>query len=189
MNTTSVSLLERLRQPVDKEASWMRFVQLYTPLLYYWARRLGLATPDAADLVQEVFAVLVLKLPTWVYDPAKSFRGWLRIVLINKWRETKRRRTVEAGAANVVEMAELAEPDPALAFDEADYRRHLVGRALELMQAEFQPATWQACWQCVVLERAPAAVAAELNITVNSVYLAKSRVLRRLHQELHGLLD
>ena len=83
----------------------------------------------------------------------------------------------------------MAEPDHAQAFDEAEYRRHLVGQALELMQVEFQPATWQACWQCVVLERAPAAVAAELGITVNAVYLAKSRVLRRLHQELNGLLD
>jgi hypothetical protein len=32
-------------------------------------------------------------------------------------------------------------------------------------------------------------VAQELGITTNAVYLAKSRVLRRLHQELSGLLD
>jgi hypothetical protein len=32
-------------------------------------------------------------------------------------------------------------------------------------------------------------VAAALNLTINAVYLAKSRVLRRLHQELNGLLD
>ena len=31
-------------------------------------------------------------------------------------------------------------------------------------------------------------VAAELGLSVNAVYLAKSRVLRRLHQELDGLL-
>lgn len=189
MNTTSVSLLERLRQPVDADEAWNRFVQLYTPLLFHWARHLGLASADAADLVQDVFTVLIQKLPTWVYDPAKSFRGWMRTVLINKWRESKRRRTVEANAANLVQASDVAEPDHAVEFDEADYRRHLVGRALELMQAEFQPATWQACWQCVVQGRTAAEVAAELNITVNAVYLAKSRVLRRLHQELDGMLD
>jgi RNA polymerase sigma-70 factor (ECF subfamily) len=187
MNTTSASLIERLGQPSQSDAAWNRFVQLYTPLFFHWARRLGLTSADAADLVQDVFTVLVQKIPTWTYDPAKSFRGWMRTVLINKWRETKRRRTVDA--ANLVQAADVAEPDPALAFDEADYHRHLVGRALELMQAEFQPATWQACWQCVVHGRSPGEVAAELGITVNAVYLAKSRVLRRLHQELNGLLD
>src|SRR5262245_1478691 len=56
MDTTSVSLLERLRRPGAHEA-WARFVHLYTPLLYYWARRLGLREEDAADLVQDVFTV------------------------------------------------------------------------------------------------------------------------------------
>jgi hypothetical protein len=54
---TSVSLLQRLRQPHDKEA-WERFVQLYTPLFFYWARRAGLREHDAADLVQDVFTTL-----------------------------------------------------------------------------------------------------------------------------------
>jgi RNA polymerase sigma-70 factor (ECF subfamily) len=49
--------------------------------------------------------------------------------------------------------------------------------------------TWQACWEFVVRDRPAAAVAAELGITVNAVYLAKSRVLRRLREELQGLLD
>ena len=58
MFTTSVSLLERLRQPAEQEA-WTRFVQLYTPLIYGWARRVGLSPEDASDLVQDVFAALV----------------------------------------------------------------------------------------------------------------------------------
>ena len=41
MLTTSVTSLERLRQPVNPEA-WARFVHLYTPLLPCWASRLGL---------------------------------------------------------------------------------------------------------------------------------------------------
>ena len=41
MHTTSPSLLQRLRGPVDNEA-WTLFVKLYTPLLFYWARKLGL---------------------------------------------------------------------------------------------------------------------------------------------------
>jgi RNA polymerase sigma-70 factor, ECF subfamily len=54
------------------------------------------------------------------------------------------------------------------------------------MQAEFQPATWKACWECAAVGRPAAEVAAELGMTVNAVYLATSRVLRRLRQELAG---
>jgi RNA polymerase sigma-70 factor (ECF subfamily) len=75
------------------------------------------------------------------------------------------------------------------AFEEAEYRQHLARRALELMQAEFPPATWKACWEVVVAGRPAAEVAAELAISIDSVYAAKSRVLRRLRQELAGLLD
>lgn len=189
MHTTSFSLLERLRHQADADANWRRFVRLYTPLLYYWANRLGLEAADAADLVQEVFAVLVQKLPAFDYDRGKSFRGWLRAVLVNKWREQHRRRTVKPQAATDSVLGAVADPDAADPLEEAEYRQHLVGRALQVMQAEFQPATWKACWECVVAGRPPEAVAAELGISVNAVYLAKSRVLRRLHQELRGLLD
>lgn len=51
--TTSLTLLERLRSPSDQEA-WSRFARLYTPLLYYWCRRAGLQEQDSADLVQDV---------------------------------------------------------------------------------------------------------------------------------------
>src|SRR5690242_15425848 len=86
MHSTSGSLLERLRQPNEQEA-WNRFADLYTPLLYYWLRRLGLAENDAADLVQEVFVVLLAKLPTFEYQKDGTFRGWLRTLTINKYRE------------------------------------------------------------------------------------------------------
>jgi len=89
MHSTHVSLLERLRQPEAADA-WERFVQLYTPLLLHWARKLGLPDHDAADLVQDVLLVLVRKLPEFQYQPGRTFRGWMRTVLINKWRDRPR---------------------------------------------------------------------------------------------------
>jgi RNA polymerase sigma-70 factor, ECF subfamily len=74
MESTSSSLLLRLRQP-GEQASWQRFVDLYTPLLYFWACRMGLSSADAADLVQDVFVTLVQKLPQFEYDSGKSFRA------------------------------------------------------------------------------------------------------------------
>jgi DNA-directed RNA polymerase specialized sigma24 family protein len=89
MPATSASLLDRLRRP-GEDAAWARFVDLYTPLLYHWARRTGLAQAQAADLVQDVLVVLVRKLPEFTYDRTRSFRSWLRTVTLNKWREDLR---------------------------------------------------------------------------------------------------
>ncbi len=186
MDRTPASLLERLRWPGETQA-WDRLVELYTPLLYSWARRMGLQESDAADLVQEVFTLLLQKLPEFDYDPQKSFRGWLRQVAANKWREKQRRAAVREGIAGF--PADVAGPDPAEASWEDEYQRHLVRRALELMQREFQPTTWKACWEIVVQGRPAADVAAELKMTVGAVRAAKFRVLSRLRQELEGLLD
>jgi RNA polymerase sigma-70 factor (ECF subfamily) len=187
MTTTPVSLLERLRLP-DQEAAWQRFVELYTPLLHYWARRAGLRGQDADDLVQDVFALLIRKLPDFVHDGRRSFRSWLRTVTLNRWRERYRREGARPQAAGI-DGNHLAGPDALEAYWEQEYRQHLVGQAVEVMRSEFQPTTWKACWEVVVAERPPAEVAAELGLTVNAVYLARARVLRRLREELAGLLE
>jgi RNA polymerase sigma-70 factor (ECF subfamily) len=186
MHPTPASLLERLGQSAA-QADWERFVKLYTPLLSQWARRLGLHGSDADDLVQDVFVQLVRQMPEFRYDPRRRFRGWLWTVTVNKWRE--RRRRPPAVPAGNQDLDGLAIPDGTAELDEADYRRYLVGRALQIMEGEFQPTTWKAFWESVPLGRPAAEVAAELGITENAVYLAKGRVLRRLRQELNGLLD
>lgn len=188
MDTTSVSLLERLRQPAEQEA-WARFVDLYTPLIYYWARRVGLGSEEAADLVQDVLTMLVQKLPEFEYDPQKSFRGWLRVLTLNKWRENRRHRGIAMAEASDSALTGLISPEDDDPFWQVEYRQHLVGRALKLMQAEFQATTWKACWECVVSGKSAADVARELGMTPVAVYAAKSRVLRRLRDELAGLLD
>jgi RNA polymerase sigma-70 factor (ECF subfamily) len=186
MHTTPVSLLERLRAP--KGDDWERFVRLYTPLLLAWSRRAGLQEADGADLVQEVFVLLLDKLPTFRHRGEGSFRGWLRTVTLNKWRERARRADLPV-TGNADALSAVALPDGLEDFWEADYRQHLVGQALNVMRAEFQPATWKACWEHVVSGRSAAEVAAELGLTPGAVRAAKFRVLSRLRQELKDLLD
>jgi RNA polymerase sigma-70 factor, ECF subfamily len=188
MFTTSIGLLDKLRDQAASQ-SWVRFVELYTPLLHYWASRLpGMQEADVSDLVQDVFLVLLEKLPNFNYDPSQTFRGWLRTLLLNRWRDRNRNqephRSMPAGC-----LEDLAGPDQAEEIVAAEYRQFLVGRALQLMQRDFEPTTWEACWQCVALGRLPSEVAHDLGVAVATVYVAKSRVLRRLRQELDGLLD
>src|ERR1043166_2634684 len=183
MNSTSASLLERLRLP-DASEAWHRFVRIYTPLLYYWARSAGLPTHDAADLAQEGLVVLLEKLPEFRYDSSKSFRGWLRTIALNKWRERCRRFASQPDKGGDSGLSGVADNEPTRAFEEAEYRGHLVRRAMKIMQAEFEATTWQACWEVIASGRSAADVAAGLGVSVDVVYSAKSRVLRRLREEL-----
>ena len=187
MHTTPVTLLERLRRAPDERA-WERLLQLYVPLLFAWARRAGESEHDAADLVQDVLTILVQTLPSFQYDTKGSFRNWLRTVTLNKLRE-RRRKLAGAGRVGLDGVAEPEIPDDAERFWDEEYRRELLGRALRLMQTDFEPATWQACWQSVAEGRTAAEVARSLGISENAVYLARCRVLRRLRQELDHLLD
>jgi RNA polymerase sigma-70 factor (ECF subfamily) len=187
MHTTPVSLLQRLR-PGEHQA-WQRFTELYTPLLYYWARHRGLQSQDAADLVQEVFTTLVEKLPEFSYDEHKSFRGWLRTVLLNKWRDLQRRRCEAALDPHHHLFGALEAPDETDTLSQTEYAQFVIRRALQIMRTDFEPTTWKACWEYVAMDRPAAEVAAELGIKVAAVYIAKSRVLRRLRQDLAELLD
>jgi RNA polymerase sigma-70 factor (ECF subfamily) len=188
MHTTPPSLLERVRLAEDHHA-WQEFIDLYSPLIYTWAIRMGLQASDAADLMQDVFVTLLRKMPEFRYQPGGSFRGWLRTVVVNHWRDARRRRLVDLPEGEEPLPDELTIPDTAARVWEEEYHQHLVGRALELMKGHFQPSTWQACWQVVVEGRPPADVAAELGLSVPAIYTAKSRVLHRLRQELEGMLD
>src|SRR5271165_6743123 len=160
MHTTSLTLLERLRTRPD-EAAWRRLARLYTPLLFSWAQRAGLSTHDAADLVQDVFLVLVQTLPTFHYDHKGRFRAWLRTITLNKLRDRKRRSAL-VKQQSLDQSPEPAEPDGAEAFWEREYHQEVTQRALELIQADFAPATWKACWEFVARGRSAVDVAHEL---------------------------
>jgi RNA polymerase sigma-70 factor, ECF subfamily len=187
MTNTPSSLLERLRQPFDPEA-WARFVALYTPMIYAWARRIGLQEADAADLVQEVFATLLKVLPTFAYDRQRSFRKWLQTVTINQWRKERKRwerRMVQTAQG----QPEAVAGDELESCWELEYHQHLVRRALHIMRSDFQEQTWTACWKTIVEDQPAAKVAVELGLTIGAVYAAKFRVLNRLRRELEGLLE
>jgi RNA polymerase sigma-70 factor (ECF subfamily) len=185
MHTTQPSLLLRLRQPEDTQA-WERFVGLYTPLLFFWARRVNLPMDDARDLVQDVFAVLLENMADFEYDQSKSFRSWLRGVTMNMWKERLRKKKPQLRGDQAFAEIPVAEAEQEW---DAEYQSQVLHRALEIMKTDFEPKTWKACWEHIVEGRSARDIAAELGLTENAVYLAKGRVLRRLREELAGMLD
>lgn len=191
--STPVSLLDRLRSNSDREA-WARFVELYAPLVYQWLREFQLQHADACDLGQEVLLTVSRDMPTFRYDPGRgSFRGWLRVVVTNQLRGFWRKRRQLAKTFGEDWQNRLDElEDPASATSrrwDNDHDSQLIARAIMILKTDFETATWTAFWKVVVDGEKAAKVARQLGISENAVRLAKVRVLRRLRQELVGLVD
>jgi RNA polymerase sigma-70 factor (ECF subfamily) len=189
-NPTPISLLKQLRKTAEpSHAAWRRFAQLYMPLLFLWARRLGVESQEADDLVQDVFVILVRELPTFQHDGKQRFRGWLWTILLNKWRDRVRQQKVAPNLNAQNGLETVAIPDPAEVMVEDEYRSYLIERALEVMRTELSVRDHDACEQYLVQGRPAVEVARTLEMSVNQVYLAKSRFLRYVRSELEGLLD
>jgi RNA polymerase sigma-70 factor (ECF subfamily) len=190
MLDTSQGLLQRLRS--DRQGpAWHRLVEVYTPLIRAWLRRYGVAGADADDIVQEVLTTVVQELPAFEHNGHQgAFRAWLRQITVNRvlghWRGQKRQ---PPGSLELA-IAQLADPGSDLARKwDREHDQHVVSRLLELVEGDFRPATWRA-FRLVVLENAqPELVAKELSLSLNAVWSAKSRVLRRLRQEAAGLVE
>jgi RNA polymerase sigma-70 factor (ECF subfamily) len=192
MLETSPSLLERLRTGPDADA-WRRLVDLYTPLLHAWLRRCAIQQTDADDLVQEVLSTLVRELPAFRYDPERgAFRSWLRTILVHRLQAFYRTRQAhpqpEGGSDEARHLEQLADPHSDLSrLWNEEHDRHVVHRLLQTIQPDFEPTTWRAFQRASLDGIKPALVAAELGISVNAVFIAKSRALRRLRREMEGL--
>ena len=186
---TSRSLLERIK--ADDAAAWDRLISLYAPMAYRWCRRCDLPEQEIADVLQEVFQSVGTHISSFRKDKeGDTFRGWLRTITQHKVVDHFRKLGREPGGAGgtdaQVRFAKLpAAPRP----DEDDSSerradRGVVGRALELIRGEFEERTWRAFWLTAVEDRVPTDVAIELGMSPGAVRVAKSRVLRRLRDEL-----
>jgi RNA polymerase sigma-70 factor, ECF subfamily len=178
------SLLGRLR--AGNQDAWRDLVDLYGPLIYGWCRRLGLSPEDARDVGQEVFRAIAAGLPKYRQgQPDSTFRGWVWTIMRNKVRDARRRpQPVAAGGSDAqVRLAELPDrmADDAPSSIEVSGLAH---RAVERVQAEFEPRTWQAFWRATIDERPVGEVAAALGMSANAVRVARCKVLRRLREEL-----
>ncbi len=190
-SSISSTLLNQLR--ARRPEAWQRLVDLYGPTVYGWCRRLGVSQTDAPDVVQDVFAAVHADVGHFRRDrPGDSFGAWLRTITRHRVYDHFRRRqgqpVADGGTSAYQRLLGLAETEEEPSTSrpvekEGPFSR----RVLELIRAEFEVRTWDAFWRIVVDGQSPAEVAAALSMSLPAVYKAKSRVLRRLRQELGGL--
>ena len=188
MTGTSTSLLARLRNPADSSA-WRRLSDLYTPLIRAWLSRQLPQEADIDDVAQQVFTVVVEKHGQFEHNGrAGAFRTWLRTICINRVRMFWRSHPTSGPDPELI-LQQLEDPQSQLSQHwDREHDEFVFRRVVELIESEFKQATWQA-FRKVALDGQPAeAVATELGLSVNAVFIAKSRVLRRLREEIEGLV-
>src|SRR5262249_26968699 len=113
---------------------------------------------------------------------------WLRTITWNKCTDhlRKARSDREGGSEAAAWLRAAPGSDLVSVTQETSF---LYRRAVELLESKFAPPTREAFCRIVLQGQAPDQVARELNVSVNAVYLAKSRVLRRLREEFADLID
>jgi RNA polymerase sigma-70 factor (ECF subfamily) len=186
---TRPSLLVRITDPADRTA-WGEFVGVYGPLVYGEVIRRRVPSSDAEDLTQQVFVRLVRALPVFRYRPANGrFRDWLGTVVRNEvtrfWRSNGRR---PARPTDPNTLAELTDDTADSEWSDA-FQARVLAAAMERCRPRFEPNTWEAFVQVWARNRPPAEVAAELGQTTDWVYVAKSRALKALADEVSNLTD
>jgi RNA polymerase sigma-70 factor, ECF subfamily len=192
-SSVSSTLLDQLR--IGHPEGWKRFVRLYSPVIYRWCRRAGLTAEDAADVFQEVLLAVTLHLPQFRRDRSQdSFSGWLAAIARNKVRDHYRRRSgrpeARGGSTAQRQMSEIPqspESSEESIRPDAESAAWLSRGVLDMIRVEFETRTWEAFWRTTVDGQPPACVATDLGTSVAGVYMAKSRILRRLRQVMGEL--
>jgi RNA polymerase sigma-70 factor (ECF subfamily) len=188
--STSLSLLDCLRRSQPDSDAWKRFVKLYTPILYEWARRRGFGDADCADLTQQVLVKLLRKLPGYQPQADRSFRSWLFQVAKNQGHDFRRRRaTRELPRADG--LSDIADDERATftEMQEAEYTQLLVHRALKLIRDDFEERTFRAFEACKLGGKTARDVATELGMSEGAVHVACHRVMTRLRGEIQGFVE
>jgi RNA polymerase sigma factor (sigma-70 family) len=186
---TKPSLLLRIRDAGDT-LSWREFTDLYAPMIRSYCLRRGLQDADAADVSQEVLSQVAKSIGSFEYEPGRGrFRDWLGIVTRNKivrFIEVKGRDARTAwGNLSAVEFATQGEdPEWSSAF-----HARILESALVRIRDDFESTTWNAFERIWGGDCPAPEVAESLNMTIDAVYAAKSRVLRRLRDEVLSLAD
>lgn len=184
--STSISLIERVR--VQDSQAWSQLVDLYGPLIAYWCRRSGVPERSVGDCVQNVFVAVLKSLVGFRFDAGRrSFRGWLwgitRHKCIDMLRSDGLHPSAVGGSTALHQIQQWTDNDWSEFTEPLEVSR-LIDRALEQVKGEFEAKTWQAFWRTTVDGIATPLVAKELELSSAAVRQYRSRVLRRLRQQL-----
>jgi RNA polymerase sigma factor (sigma-70 family) len=188
---TSITLLERRRQEPADQAAWAEFVRRYGPLVYRWCRRWHLQEADAQDVTQAVLVKLAQRMHGFRYDPARSFRAYLKTLARYAWCDflaSRRQPGAGTGDSNVLQALEAVEAGEDLVQRLGEqFDQEVLAEAQARVKQRVEAHTWEAFRLTTVEGLAGAAAATRLGMKVTTVFKAKSKVQKMLQEEVARL--
>jgi RNA polymerase sigma-70 factor, ECF subfamily len=115
------------------------------------------------------------------------FRGWLATVFHHVYIDNIRDRASELELERVGSW--LHSRDACYEWEQDEYNRWLVSRALKMIRSDFSDQTWKIFEALMLQHRSVAEVARQFNVSSGAVYLARHRVLSRLRETIEEFLD
>ena len=182
---TTTQLISDLQQRSD--AAWERFCRIFSPAVVAFGRQLGLRQTEAEDAAQETLMAFAQAVQDGRYDRQQGrLSSWLfgfarRIIL-----KTQRQQGRHQGTSAALE--DLPDDQALHLTWETQWKRVVLSRCLERVRRESDTQTFTAFVRYGLQEHPADEVAAELGMSRNAVYIAKSRILTRL-RELEGQLE
>ncbi len=190
--STSATLLGRLGGNPADAAAWDEFVRHYAPRVRHWCRRWNLQEADAEDVTQNVLLEVARKMKTFVYDPKRSFRAWLKTLTHAAWCDWVERRQKPgqgSGDSQVIALLHTVEArDDLLCRLEEQYDAELLEAAIAQVRLRVEPHTWEAFRLLAFEDLSGAEAAARLGMKVGTVFVARSKVQKMLREQIR-LLD
>lgn len=199
MEETSKSLLCRLKgDSSPNEEAWNTLVQCYTPFLRSVLVARGIQFDALDDVIQNIFTVVVRRINEFDRRRVGSFRTWLRTICAHCLREHSRKQAtgrakgmIGAGESKMVRfIQELSDPMSELSrYWDKEHDDFVLAQLLERVRNEFRPKTFEAFKRLAIGNQDVDEVAAELGITANAAFVARSRVLKRLKSLAAGMIE
>lgn len=162
-----------------------RIYNVYRGRIQFWIQQQGVRGADVDDVHQNVITSILRSLTRFKrQNSSHSLAAWIRHITKCRtqdyYRSLKSNRVTYAGD-QIDHFSQPVLPDDSR---HPELWSAKVRDAMAIVEAEFEVHNWQAFCRTVFDEATPAEVAKELGISVNVVYLAKSRILKRLRDLL-----
>jgi len=142
-------------------------------------------------LAQEVLLAVAKSIGRFEYDERLgTFRGWLLTVTRNKLRNffvANQRHPRGTGDTDCMEMLNEHSSTDERDVWEREYEQRLFDWAAERVRGQFQPSTWQAFCLTAIEGRASQEAAQRLDMSLGAVYIAKSRVMARIKEQIEKI--
>ena len=189
---TSNTWLQSIQEDDPPASGWTYLVDSYDPFVRRILTRKGLDESSADDVVQNVMAIVVRKLPEFERQRTGSFRTWLRSITVNCLRDYLKSKQYRSRAAGGTEMLDLAN---AMADGKSEFTmmwnqehaRHVLNELLKAVAPEFSPQTMEIFERLAIEDESVDSVAAAFETTANACFIARSRVLKRLKSVMREL--